>query len=173
MMDGTICLILCAWEVSGDEYETTSIAPRKIRIQQRAIGESYAEEDAPKMWCYDVCYDPSKGADNKWIPTYCFTETEFLPQDYEMMSWFTSRNGNSFFTRYMTATRMIMNSEREKIIGSVTLFEATIRESIVSERKIVKECKTEDERIESLKGIYGIELTDEEKNGVPSALRLA
>ncbi|THX01189.1 N-hydroxyarylamine O-acetyltransferase [Aureobasidium pullulans] len=156
-----------------DNYETISIAPRKIRIQQRAIGESYAEEEAPKMWCYDVCYDPSKGADNKWIPTYCFTETEFLPQDYEMMSWFTSTHGNSFFTRYMTATRMIMDPEQEKIVGSVTLFEATIRESIGSERKVIKECKTEDERIESLKGIYGIELTDEEKNGVPSALRLA
>ena len=66
-----------------------------------------------------------------------------------------------------------MDPEQEKIIGSVTLFEATIRESIGSERKVVKECKTEDERIESLKEIYGIELTDEEKNGVPSALRLA
>ena len=66
-----------------------------------------------------------------------------------------------------------MDDEQEKIIGSVTLFEATIRESIGSERKVDKECKTEDERIESLKEIYAIELTDEEKNGVPSALRLA
>jgi len=70
-----------------DNYEPTSIGPRKIRIQQRAISESYASgPDATTLWCYNVCYDPSRGADIKWIPTYCFTETGFLPQDYEVMS---------------------------------------------------------------------------------------
>ncbi|KAI1676010.1 hypothetical protein KJE20_14398, partial [Pyrenophora tritici-repentis] len=91
-----------------DNFEVTSIAPRKIRLQKRAIGESYGGANAPKLWCYDVCYDPSHGADNKWIPTYCFTENEFLPQDYEVMSWFTSTHSRSFFTRYVTATKMIM-----------------------------------------------------------------
>jgi arylamine N-acetyltransferase len=93
-----------------DNFEITSIAPRKIRLQLRAIGESYATTSAPKLWCYDVCHDPSHGADNIWIPTYCFTENEFLPQDYEVMSWFTSTHRNSFFTRYVTATRMILDA---------------------------------------------------------------
>ena len=155
-----------------DNYETTSIAPRNIRIQHRAIAESYASgSDAPKMWCYDVCYDPSRGADNKWIPTYCFTETEFLPQDYEVMSWFTSTHSNSFFTRNVTATKMIM--DEEKIVGSVTLFKETIRESVGAERKVVRECSTEDERVDSLKEIFGIELSKEERAGIASELRLA
>lgn len=70
-----------------DGFETTSIALRKNRIQHRAISETYAEEDAPKLWCYDVCYDPTHGNENNWIPTYCFMEMEFLPQDYEIMSF--------------------------------------------------------------------------------------
>jgi arylamine N-acetyltransferase len=155
------------------DYQTTSIAPRRIRIQHRAISESYAGAAAPKMWCYDICYDPSHGEDNKWIPTYCFTEMEFLPQDYEVMSWFTSTHGNSFFTRYMTATRMIMDSDEKKIIGSVTLFKETIREQRGSERKLIKECKTEDERVEALREIFGIELTGEERNAISSDSRLA
>jgi arylamine N-acetyltransferase len=155
-----------------DNYEIETIAPRKIRIQQRAIAESYATgPDAPKMWCYDVCYDPTRGQDNKWIPTYCFTETEFLPQDYEVMSWFTSTNSNSFFTRNVTATKMIM--EQEKIVGSVTLFKETIRESVGAERKVIRECTTEDERIDSLREIYGIKLSNEEREGIASELRLA
>lgn len=155
-----------------DGYETTSIAPRKVRIQKRAIPESYAGEDAPKLWCYDVCYDPSRGEDNKWIPTYCFTEMEFLPQDYEVMSWFTSTHGNSFFTRYVTATKMIMDAEQEKIIGSVTLFKDTVRESIGDQRRVIRECKTEEERLAQLKDIYGIELDAQEKNGIASHIRL-
>jgi arylamine N-acetyltransferase len=155
-------------------YEITSIAPRRIRIQHRAITESYASDaDAPKMWCFDVCHDPARGTDNKWIPTYCFTETEFLPQDYEVMSWYTSTHSNSFFTRNVTATKMIMDAEQEKIVGSVTLFGDTIRESLGAERKIVRECRTESERVELLEEIYGIKLSKEERDGLASELRLA
>lgn len=155
-----------------DNYETVSIAPRKIRIQQRAITESYAGTEAPKLWCYDVCYDPSRGKDNKWIPTYCFTETEFLPQDYEVMSWFTSTHGNSFFTRYVTATRMVMDAQQEKIVGSVTLFKDTIRESIGDQRQVIKECRTEEERLHSLKEFYDIELNAQERDGIAPHVRL-
>ncbi|CAD0084566.1 unnamed protein product [Aureobasidium vineae] len=156
-----------------DGFSTTSIAPREIRLQHRAISESCGGDAAPKLWCYDVCYDPSHGDDNKWIPTYCFTTAEFLPQDYEVMSWFTSTHGNSFFTRYVTTTKMINDKETEKIVGSVTLFVDTIREQRGSERKVIKECKTEEERIGALKEIYGIELNEEERNGISAGVRLA
>ncbi|KAK5999438.1 hypothetical protein QM012_005439 [Aureobasidium pullulans] len=155
-----------------DNLETTSIAPRKIRIQHRAISESYAGDEAPKLWCYDVCYDATHGADNTWIPAYCFTEMEFLPQDYEVMSWYTSTNPNSFFTRYMTTTRMIMDAEQENIIGNVTLFKDTIRQQQGSEREVVKECKTETERVEALKDLFGIELTEQEREALSIDLRL-
>ncbi|KAH0365405.1 cysteine proteinase, partial [Aureobasidium melanogenum] len=152
---------------------TTSIAPRQIRIQYRAISESYAGEEVPKLWCYDICHDPTHAEENTWIPTYCFTEMEFLPQDYEVMSWFTSTHANSFFTRYMTATRMIMDAEQERIVGNVTLFKDTIREQKGSERRVVKECRTEDERVQALKDVFGIELTGDEREALAVELRLA
>ena len=156
-----------------DKFEITSIAPRKIRLQLRAIGESYATTSPPKLWCYDVCHNPSQGADNKWIPTYCFTENEFLPQDYEVMSWFTSTHSNSFFTRYITATRMILDANQENIIGNVTLFKDAVRQQTGSERKLIKTCLTEDERVETLREIYGIDLTGEERDNISSDSRLA
>lgn len=62
----------------------TSIAPRMIRVQLRFIPESHATKSAngtgpPKVWCFDVCYNPADNAKNKWVPIYFFTETEFLP----------------------------------------------------------------------------------------------
>jgi arylamine N-acetyltransferase len=160
-----------------DGFETTSIAPRKIRLQLRSIAESYANlssssAGSPKMWCYDLCYEPIGNAEDKWVPVYCFTETEFLPQDYQMMSWFTSTHITSFFTRNVTCTKMIMNEAKEKIVGNVTLFGGTIRESIGSDRSVVKECTTEDERVQALSEIFNITLANQEKKSISADLRL-
>lgn len=155
-----------------DGFETVSIAPRKIRIQSRSIAESYTKDSStsPKMWCYDVCY--SSAETDKWVPAYCFTETEFLPQDFETMSWFTSTNPRSFFTRYVTCTKMTMDEAKEKIIGNNTLFKDVIRETIGSNRKLVKECKTEEERVQALAEIFDVKLTEDEKNGISAGLGL-
>jgi arylamine N-acetyltransferase len=155
-----------------DGFETTSVAPRKVRLQSRAIAESYGP-GSNKLWCYDVCYNPTDdAAANVWVPVYCFTETEFLPQDYEIMSWYTSTNKNSFFTKYVTSTKMVMDDAQELIVGNVTLFGGDIKESIGSDRRVLKDCTTEDERIEALKEVFGIELTDEQKKGIPAEARL-
>jgi hypothetical protein len=42
-----------------------------------------------------------------------------------------------------------------------------------SERKLIKTCLTEDERIESLKETYGIELTGEERESISSDNKLS
>lgn len=154
-----------------DGFEAISIAPRKIRIQRRSIAESYGDQ-TNLLWCYDVCHEPTNAGDDVWVPTYCFTETEFLPQDYEMMSWFTSTNPNSFFTRYVTSTLMIIDQVQETIIGNVTLFESGVKESIGTERKAVKDCKTENERIEILRELFDINFSEEERNGIPPDRRL-
>ena len=155
-----------------DGFETISIAPRKIRLQHRSIAESYGNK-SNKLWCYDVCLKPGeKDEENTWTPTYCFTELEFLPQDYEMMSWFTSTFPTSFFTRHVTATRMVLDEAGEKIVGNITLFEATIKKSIGGKSEVLKECKTEDERVKALKEYFDIELREEQINGLPADLKL-
>ncbi|BCS02207.1 arylamine N-acetyltransferase family protein [Aspergillus luchuensis] len=161
-----------------DGFETTSIAPRQIRVQLRSIAESYATKSGnsagpPKLWCFDVCYNPADDTKKDWVPVYCFTETEFLPQDYEVMSWFTSTNPRSFFTRYVTCTKMLMDKDREVIIGNITLFKGTVRETIGANRKVIKECKTEDERLQALAEIFNVYLTDEEKKAIPDDRVLA
>ena len=161
-----------------DGFETTSIAPRRIRVQLRSIAESYATKSGnstgpPKLWCFDVCYNPADDAKKEWVPVYCFTETEFLPQDYEVMSWFTSTNPRSFFTRYVTCTKMLMDEDREVIVGNVALFKGTVRETIGANRKVIKECKTEDERLQALAEIFDMYLTDEEKKAIPDDRVLA
>lgn len=159
-----------------DGFETTSVAPRKIRLQLRPIAESYASSmPRPKLWCYDTCNDPVPEDDrNEWTPVYCFTETEFLPQDYQVMSWFTSSHDDSFFTKYIMCMKMIMGEgeDEEKLIGNITIFKNTVRETIGNNRKVLKECVTEDDRVLALKELFGVELSDEQRNAMPLDRRL-
>ncbi|EMC97767.1 hypothetical protein BAUCODRAFT_66508 [Baudoinia panamericana UAMH 10762] len=153
-----------------DGYETVSLSPRRIRLQWRSIPEHAAGryEDAQKLWCYDVCYHPSETdpSSNIWTPTYCFTETEFLPQDYEMMSWFTSTHPKSFFTKSLLCTRMLMADRIEELVGDLTMFNDRVAKTVEGKRAVVRELKTEQERIDCLKEMFGINLTSEEKSGI-------
>lgn len=151
-----------------DGYEVESIAPRKIRLQKRSIPENAAatEETAQKLWCYDVCFAPGTEEQDKWIPTYCFTETEFLPQDYEMMSWFTSTSPRCFFTHSVLSMKMLMDDAGEKIIGDVTLFGDTVRKTVGGKREALKTCRTEQERVNALKDFFGVDLTPEERSAI-------
>jgi arylamine N-acetyltransferase len=133
-----------------DGYETVSVAPRRIRLQYKPIAEHAQDEDEDiqKMWCLDVCHHPKEDAgENKWIPTYCFTMTEFLPQGYEVMSWFTSTNARCFFSRCIMCTKMIMDEETEEIIGDLSLFNDWIWRAVKGSHEVVKTLTTEKERV--------------------------
>ena len=160
-----------------DGFETVSIAPRRIRLQKRKLPESYASdhEDALKVWCYDFCFKPAEnGGEEEWIPAYCFTETEFLPQDYEMMSWFTSTNPRYFFTSSVLCMKMLLDEEGENIVGDIALHNKAVRETVGGKRKIVvEELQTEQERVEKLKDIYGVLLTEEEVRSIPEKVRIS
>ena len=159
-----------------DGHEMVSIEPRKIRLQLRPILESYGSAnngvDPPKLWCYDVCLKPGNDEEDKWKPHYCFTETEFLPQDYEMMSWFTSTNKKVFFTYSVVCMKMLLDDAGEKVIGNVTLFNDGVTRNIGADREVLRELKTEQDRIDALKELFGIELTEEERDGVTPELKL-
>lgn len=152
-----------------DGYECETIAPRKLRLQYRPIPEhgSLHDADAQRLWCYDVCHhpNPTSPAEETWIPTYCFTDTEFLPQDYEMMSWFTSTNPASVFTYSVLVTKMVMDEAGEKIVGDVTLFGKDVRRTVGGKRELVKGAMGWEERFEVLREVFGVELTEEERGG--------
>ncbi|KAF2765005.1 arylamine N-acetyltransferase 1 [Teratosphaeria nubilosa] len=159
-----------------DGYEAESIAPRRIRLQRRCIPERAAEreEDAQQLWCFDVCFKPdvSDSSKNEWVPTYCFTETEFLPQDYEMMSWWTSTSPKSFFTYVLLCTKMIQDEESEKIIGDVSLVGNSIKRKIApGQRDVIGKLKSEEDRVKALKDIFDIDLTPEEQAGISLMMR--
>lgn len=158
-----------------DGFEAVAVPPRRIRLQKRSIPENSArnEEEAQQLWCYDVCRKPDVPENERvWTPSYCFTETEFLPQDYEMMSWYTSTHPRSFFTYSILCTRSVLDDAKENVIGDITLFNNKMRKTVYGQHESTWEFKTEEERIQALKDVLDVHLTEEEMDGILPERRL-
>jgi arylamine N-acetyltransferase len=133
------------------------ILPQELRL----VRENLAQNTDPDqmLWIYQRRYSPK----DEWTSVYCFTELEFLPQDYEVMNFWTSQSRRSWFTYGIIVVKMIM--ENETLIGTLILDGEVVKRRIRgSTEKWI--CKTEDERVEALKTWFKIELTQDERAGI-------
>ncbi|KAL8683538.1 MAG: hypothetical protein Q9186_000450 [Xanthomendoza sp. 1 TL-2023] len=135
------------------------IYPSGMRLIYSNI-ESIHTDPTQCVWSFQV--RQSEG--EKWQTQYCFTETEFLPQDYEIMNFWTSRSRKSIFTQSILLAKMVM--EREKLVGSLTMFTAEAKRRVGGEVVESRTCQTERERVEVLREWFGIRLTEEEEKGI-------
>lgn len=141
---------------------TFSVFPRKARLLHGSIPEHTNSHNLNIMWRLEVRND--EGC--RWIPTYAFSEIEFLPVDFEMMNWYTTTSPRSFLTHKILVGRMIMDVKLEEIIGDLTLFERTLRKRIHGKITFEKEFKNESERMELLKEQFNIKLGECERKGI-------
>lgn len=139
-----------------------SISPRKARLLHSSIPEMTTSHALNTMWRLEV----RNHQGSPWIPTYAFSEIEFLPVDFEMMNWYLITNPRSFFTHKILVGRVILDKQREEIVGDTTLFERTLRKRIHGKVELEVECKSEEERLELLQEYFKISLTEVERNGI-------
>lgn len=139
-----------------------SVSPREARLLHSSIPEHTSSNTLNTMWRLEV--RNNEGC--QWTPTYAFTEIEFLPVDFEMMTWYTSTSPRSWFTHKILVGRMVVDTQREEIVGDITLFERTLRKRVHGEIQLEEECKSEKERVELLQEHFGIKLRDIEREGI-------
>ena len=68
--------------------------------------------------------------------------------------------------------KMLLDDAGDKIIGNLTLFNDGITKNIGADRETVRELKTEQARIDALREIFDVDLTEEEKAGITPDLKL-
>ena len=130
--------------------------------QLRLIHSSIASTTSPNqdIWIFQRRYSPS----DEWRTAYCFTELEFLPQDYGVMNYYTSTCRTVFFTYAIIVVKLVM--EGEEIVGQLILTGSEVKRRIGSETEHLMSCKSERERVDALERWFGLRLTDEEKRGI-------
>ncbi|KAL9003454.1 MAG: hypothetical protein Q9188_003681 [Gyalolechia gomerana] len=141
-----------------------NIQERLGKGEMRVIHSNVPQQtDAEQMmWIYQIRPAP----DSEWELTYCFTETELLPQDYEMMNFWTSQSRRSIFT-----CSILMVMDEGRLVGTVTMRDAEAKKRAGNEAVETRTCRSEGERLQVFKEGFGIRLpgipfTEEEERGI-------
>ncbi|SLM35961.1 arylamine n-acetyltransferase 1 [Lasallia pustulata] len=137
---------------------STGIGPQEHRLLYKSI-IPYTNPHQ-KLWVFQH----RNSSEDEWSDAYAFTDLEFLPMDYEMISFWTSQSGKSWFARKIVAVRMIL--EGEEVVGTVILEDTEIKRRIKGKTEHLGIFTTEAERVEALKKWFDIELSEEEKGGI-------
>lgn len=114
-----------------------------------------------RLWVYENRLD-----DNSEFQTvYCFTELEFQPCDYQVMSYFTSTSSKTFFTRTVVMAKHLMNEDGE-LTGTLTLNQDVVKWRVKGAKEREIKLESEQERVEALEEHFGIKLSEAERDGI-------
>lgn len=141
-----------------DGHITQNIGTQQLRLVYDNI-EQQADK-SQKFWIYQYRNDPSL----PWNSFYHFSETEFLHEDFAVMSHYTSTHADSFLL-YATIVVKFLRTENQ-ISGKVMLAGHQVKQNTGGKTSVVATCKTEREKIDALKKYFGITLTAEEQEGI-------
>ncbi|MCJ1279647.1 N-terminal acetyltransferase [Puttea exsequens] len=139
-------------------YQAPHIEPAQMRLVYENIAENTDPEQ--RLWIYQHRVDERA----EWTGLYCFTTLEFLPQDYEIMNFWTSQSRGCWFTYRVVVVRMLM--EGGELVGTDMLVGDEVKRRVRGEPKVVGRCATERERVEALEKWFGIVLSGEEVAGI-------
>jgi arylamine N-acetyltransferase len=135
------------------------IEPASARLQWRNVPGN--TDPSQRLWVYEY----RRNDESDWEIKYCYSELEFQPQDYAMMSYYTSTSRHIFFTRLLVVDRKIMGDDGE-LTGKLSLAGNSLKWNMQGEKTKELEFKSEAERLEALERYFGIKLGEAEREGI-------
>lgn len=140
-----------------------NVAPNEnVRLRRDALPEAERREN--KLWLLErrVTSD-----DGPWVAVYCFEDNVcFLPQDFEVMTHFTSTHRTSFFAYRVVASKHLVDPSSETVNGDVVLYEDRVQSTQYGETQVLAELKSEEDRVDALQRYLGITLSDAQRDGI-------
>ena len=142
----------------ASDQPSGNIGSQSIRLLLSNIPDNTRKDQ--QLWCYQFCH----GENRSWIDGYSFAETEFLPQDFKMMNFFTSTSKTSWFTYRVCCVKHLM--ENGELVGEIRLYENEVRKRVWGKSELVATLTTEEERVQALKKYLGVKLSESEVLGI-------
>lgn len=136
---------------------STNISPANVRLLWKNIDEN--EDKEQKLWVFQHQNDEQ----SEWRDMYCFTQLEFLPQDYKVMNYFTSTNRACFFTYKVVCTKMIL--EGDELVGNLIL-QNDMKRRLHGKTEHIETFENEGQRLAALRKWFGIVFTRDEVDGI-------
>ena len=98
---GAIAPLLLEKGPSGE-----GVPGNQVRLVRKKIAEGSSGQ---AMWVLEMKNQSSE----EWRPGYCFSELEFLEQDFRNLNFRTSRDPTSWFTYTLVMTRVLLEGEED------------------------------------------------------------
>lgn len=135
-----------------------NILPQEMSLKYQSISETVDQNQ--KMWVFHV----RNSEQDEWNAMYCFTEVEFLPQDYEVMKFWVCNSPQSWFTYRILVVLWILREG--EIIGTLSIQNNELKQRMGAENLSITVCGTEQQRIRVFDEHFGIVLNEHEQKGI-------
>lgn len=143
-----------------DGATATCIEPSKMRLIKDSIVQF--TDRSQKLWIYQVRYNP----ESSWIPMICFSEVEFLPQDFGVMNFSVSQKRTSWFTQIFVCIRMILDADAQQIIGQYVMSGKEVKRRVRGQTEILQVLRNEEDRVKALAKYFDVHLRESEAQGI-------
>jgi arylamine N-acetyltransferase len=138
----------------------------------RLVKENIIEFTDPtqKVWIYQTRYNP----ESTWLSQICFSEQEFLPQDFGVMNFSVSKNRTSWFTQRFICVRFLMDESGEEIVGQCIMSGKEVKQRVRGQTEVLLVMQNEEDRVKALAKYFDMHLRASEIQGIrnlPSQLK--
>lgn len=131
-----------------------------MRLVKESLAESIDKDQ--KFWVYQTKQTP----DSDWMPNICFSEMEFLPQDFAMVNFGVSQRRTSWFTHIFVCMRMILDPTGEKIVGQCIVSGKEVKRRLNGKTEVLQALNNEEDRVEALRKYFDMNLREDEIQGI-------
>lgn len=115
-----------------------------------------------RVWVYSA----RANDDEDWEDLYSFTETEFFPEDFEVMNYYVMTKPQSWFTHRVIAYRAVLEPESGELKGELILNHDVVKRRRGDITEVVETLKTEEHRVEALRKHFFISLNPQEQRAI-------
>lgn len=140
-----------------------NLGPQQVRLVHDLIPKQHT--DSSKLWIYQY----RNGAHIEWNSFYSFAEIEFFQEDFEVMNWWASAKTVHRWTviavRFLREGDGVLFSQRG-IVRKMMLVNDVMKVNMGGKTEIARRFETESGRLEVIRDYFGIELTQEEEDGI-------
>ena len=143
-----------------DGATATCIGPSEMRLIRDTLAEFI--DQTQKVWIYQTRYN----RESEWMPNICFSEVEFLPQDFGVMNFSVSQKRTSWFTQVFVCMRMILDSNKRNIIGQYVMSGKEVKRRIHGQTEILQVLNSEEDRVKALAEYFDMHLRAGEIEGI-------
>ncbi|KAG5294996.1 N-acetyltransferase [Histoplasma ohiense] len=143
-----------------EDKPVTSFAPAQMRLIKDNISPNV--DRSQRLWIYQTKPKP----ESDWRDAYCFYEVEFLPQDYEILNFWTSQHPTSTFKQKFICTKFLLNETEDDIIGTLALTGVDMKQNINGNLEKIATLNSEADRVSALGKWFNVHLHPMEVRGI-------